>query len=222
MDDQGNILPGSEQVKGNLDLDAVRFGSHLKQSKHRSDRVSEHGPSNTETQPDEPMCDTVNVPATRSVQTRGRRGLPEHGRQRRRAIPRRPSTPVSARSSPSPVRAVPEAVVAPSVEPKVTMALQPQKQTKSFRIDNTAAVEEFLSDRLKRMQQLADKKIAKAWIKGICPKKQAKYPYQNNKQEKSTGKKPEVPAWWPDTEVCRFVEPDHIRREGESLLLCHR
>lgn len=95
----------------------------------------------------------------------------------------------------------------------------PRKQSQSFRIDDTERVVAFLSSRLKRMQQLADKKIAKAWIKGICPKKQAKFPYQNKKGE---GKKdghakasdPEVPGWWPIS-VCRFIEPDHIRREGK-------
>lgn len=167
VDDRGNILPGSEQVNGSLDLDAARIRNQLEQLQHISNRVSEQGASSTETQADEPMCDTVNVPATRSVQTRGRRGLPEHGRQRRRAMPHRPTTPMLARPSSSPERAMPEIVAAPCVERKVTMALQPQKQMKSFRIDNTAAVEEFLRDRLKRMQQLADKKIAKAWIKGI-------------------------------------------------------
>lgn len=99
--------------------------------------------------------------------------------------------------------------------------LRPKKQMKSFRIDDPEKVVGFLSNRLKRMQQLADKKIAKAWIKGICPKKQAKYPYSNNKREQEEGKKPVVPDWWPDVDtVCRFIEPDHIRREG-TLLPCH-
>lgn len=158
------------------------------------------------------MCDTVSVPAT-SGKTGGRRTRAEHGRQRRRAVPPRATTSTPACSSSSPEETMPVVMAAP--EPRVTMALQPQKQMNSFRINDTAAVLDFLSSRLKRMQQLADKKIAKAWIKGICPKKQAKFPYQNNKQEKIDGRKPEVPGWWPATEVCRFVEPDHIRREGE-------
>lgn len=171
----------------------------------------------TETQPDEPTyhARSVNVPTTRSAKTRGRSHIApaEHGRQRGRAVLPRPALPLSACPSPSPETAIPDFAAAASVGPEV--ALPPHKQLKSLRINNTAAVQWFLSSRLKRMQQLADKKIAKAWIKGICPKKQAKFPYQNNKHEKETGEKPAVPAWWPDTEtVCRFVEPDHIRREG--------
>jgi hypothetical protein len=89
----------------------------------------------------------------------------------------------------------------------------------SFPIGDSEKVERFLIDRLKRIQQLADKKIAKAWIKGICPNKQAKFPYQNNKLNE--GEEPVVPGWWPDkVKVCRFVEPDHIKRDGMFLMKC--
>jgi len=67
-------------------------------------------------------------------------------------------------------------------------------------------VEDFLRARLKRMQQLAVKMLAKAWIKGICPKKQGTFPYRNKMKI--------VPAWWPPTSVCPFREPDHIKRSG--------
>lgn len=83
-----------------------------------------------------------------------------------------------------------------------------------MRVDDTDQVVDFLKTRLKRMQQLAVKKIAKAWIKGICPKKQAKFPYQNKKCEEIDGFKPRIPGWWPKS-GCRFTEPDHIKREGE-------
>lgn len=84
----------------------------------------------------------------------------------------------------------------------------------SFRIDSEADVTAYLESRLKRLQQLAGKKIAKAWIKGICPKKQARFPYQNKRKEE-TGELPRIPGWWPQEDgVCRFIEPDHIRREG--------
>lgn len=93
---------------------------------------------------------------------------------------------------------------------------QPKKVSKSLRIDNSEEVCNFLVQRLRKMQQLAVKKIAKAWIKGICPKKQAKFPYQNKKGEETPGFMPRVPGWWPDTSSCRFIEPDHIRRDGKS------
>lgn len=97
--------------------------------------------------------------------------------------------------------------------------IPPRKQHKSFQIQDEQAVKDFLHSRLKGMQQLADKKIAKAWIKSICPKKQANFPYQNKKTG-SDGRvreqPPKVPGWWPDTEACRFIEPDHIKRTGKS------
>jgi len=78
----------------------------------------------------------------------------------------------------------------------------------SITIGDSGTVEHFLRMRLKRMQQLAVKKIAKAWIKGICPKKQGNFPYRNKKKE--------VPGWWPPTNLCPFREPDHIKRSGTS------
>jgi hypothetical protein len=78
-------------------------------------------------------------------------------------------------------------------------------------------VEHFLIDRFQTMQQLAVKRIAKAWIKGICPKKQAFFPYHKKKREREGLEFPpgSIPGWWPDTKLCRFVEPDHIRRDGK-------
>lgn len=72
------------------------------------------------------------------------------------------------------------------------------------------------------MQQLAVKRIAKAWIKGICPKKQATFPYHKKRREREgldhlNDFSGYIPGWWPDTSVCRFVEPDHIKRDGKSL-----
>lgn len=91
---------------------------------------------------------------------------------------------------------------------------------RSFRIDSEADVTAYLKSRLKCLQQLAGKKIAKAWIKGICPKKQARFPYQNQKRKNELGEHPRIPGWWPQEEgVCRFLEPDHIRREGMILFL---
>ena len=85
---------------------------------------------------------------------------------------------------------------------------------KQCRIDDAAAVETFLRQCLKDLQQLVVKAIAKAWIKGICPKKQAKFPYRSNRKSDTTPGPTEVPLWWPPIETCPFVEPDHIDRHG--------
>lgn len=99
-------------------------------------------------------------------------------------------------------------------------ALQPRRRMRTFRLDETETVRSFLSSRLKRMQQLVDKKIAKAWIKGICPKKQAKFPYQNKSRKQDDCHPQEVPGWWPPLSDCRFIEPDHIKRDGKSSGTC--
>lgn len=88
-------------------------------------------------------------------------------------------------------------------------------ETSSFRIDDEEKVKAYLFSRLVHLQQQADKRIAKAWIKGICPKKQARYPYQNNSRK--NGGRHAVPEWWP-TDVCLFKEPDHIGKEGARSL----
>nr|OQO22009.1 hypothetical protein B0A51_11958 [Rachicladosporium sp. CCFEE 5018]OQO22239.1 hypothetical protein B0A51_10725 [Rachicladosporium sp. CCFEE 5018] len=89
------------------------------------------------------------------------------------------------------------------------------------RIDDAAEVENFLRECLKNLQQLVVKAIAKAWIKGICPKKQAKFPYRSNRHNKAdvTVGPATIPPWWPKKQMCPFVEPDHIDR-NERLNLC--
>jgi hypothetical protein len=71
------------------------------------------------------------------------------------------------------------------------------------------------------MQQLTVKRLAKAWIKGICPRKQAVFPY--HKKSKESGERVHVsannPEWWPDEKLCKFIEPDHIKRDGKSTRL---
>lgn len=85
-------------------------------------------------------------------------------------------------------------------------------------ISESYKVEDFLARALRAMQQLAVKRIAKAWIKGICPRKQAVFPY--HKKSKESGERVHVPAnnpeWWPDEKLCKFIEPDHIKRDGKS------
>jgi len=89
---------------------------------------------------------------------------------------------------------------------------------KSLAICESEKVEQLLIDRFQTMQQLAVKRIAKAWIKGICPKKQAFFPYHKKKREREGAEYLPpgcIPGWWPDTKVCRFIEPDHIKRDGK-------
>lgn len=91
----------------------------------------------------------------------------------------------------------------------------------SLMISESSKVEDFLARALRTMQQLAVKRIAKAWIKGICPRKQAVFPY--HKKSKESGERVHVsahnPGWWPSEKLCKFVEPDHIKRDGKST--CH-
>lgn len=87
-------------------------------------------------------------------------------------------------------------------------------------ISESDKVIEILARSLRTMQQLAVKRIAKAWIKGICPRKQAVFPY--HKKSKESGERVHVaannPGWWPDEKDCKFVEPDHIKRDGKPTL----
>ena len=85
---------------------------------------------------------------------------------------------------------------------------------RSFKICEEDEVRAYLAERLQLLQQQADKRIAKAWIKGICPKKQARFPYQNKQRLKETGMGPQIPEWWP-IELCPYTEPDHINKTGE-------
>nr|POE76229.1 uncharacterized protein CFP56_59708 [Quercus suber] len=98
-------------------------------------------------------------------------------------------------------------------------SLKPMRQRK-VRISDHKAVTEFFESRLKDMQQLATKKIAKAWIKGICPRKQALFPYQDSSRRRDS-EDPNIPEWWPRPEFCSFREPDHIKKEGKLASTLH-
>ncbi len=92
----------------------------------------------------------------------------------------------------------------------------PRRQMHSFKISDEKKVGKYLEDRLDALQQQANKQIAKAWIKGICPKKQARYPYQNSIRRAREGLDPEIPVWWPAADtVSEFKEPDHISKPGK-------
>ncbi|KAK5119963.1 hypothetical protein LTR85_007039 [Meristemomyces frigidus] len=94
-------------------------------------------------------------------------------------------------------------------------------QYQGFWMNEEEKVKAFLRDHIEKIHQLSDKKIAKAWIKGICPKKQANFPYQNKQRQKDLGKPPVVPKWWPSVGVCAFIEPDHVTRGPRNDLLLH-
>lgn len=109
--------------------------------------------------------------------------------------------------------------------PPTTLNREPtptNKEAQSFRICEEIKVEKFLRDRLLILQQQALKRIAKAWIKGICPKKQARFPYENKHRFTQTGLGPEIPDYWPPLDVCRFKEPDHIGKKGEPSHLPYK
>jgi hypothetical protein len=89
-----------------------------------------------------------------------------------------------------------------------------------FRLSDEKAVCEYLHDRLLLLQQQAGKRIAKLWIKGICPKKQARYPYRSKQQRQSKETDPLVPEWWP-IDLCSFTEPDHVDKKCKfEEMLC--
>jgi hypothetical protein len=83
---------------------------------------------------------------------------------------------------------------------------------KSFRLSDEEAVCRYLQDRLLLLQQQAGKRIAKLWIKGICPKKQARYPYRSKQRKDSQDTDPLLPEWWP-IDLCKFTEPDHVDKD---------
>lgn len=106
-----------------------------------------------------------------------------------------------------------------TVESRVDSIVQKRPaEMQSLMICDASKVEDFLVRALRTMQQLAVKRIAKAWIKGICPRKQAVFPYNNKKKKRGDGihDTADNPGWWPDESLCVFVEPDHIKRDGKS------
>lgn len=93
----------------------------------------------------------------------------------------------------------------------------------TLHIGNPDEVVHFLKMRFTQIQQLATKVIAKAWIKAICPKKQANFPYVDSNPRADQSQKrrrprhdgpPRIPLFWPDIDLCRHKEPDHTRKTG--------
>ena len=74
-----------------------------------------------------------------------------------------------------------------------------------------AEVQRFYFARFEDMNQSACKVIAKAFVKLVEPKKQARYPYIEGDIK--------APPWWPNTRgesSVRHKEPDHLPKLGVS------
>lgn len=90
-------------------------------------------------------------------------------------------------------------------------------------IGDTEKVLAYYESALKHFQQINCRQIAKAFIKFIEPRKQVKHPYNGGKPPAGAppGQKgdPEKtkPEWWPT--CVQHKEPDHLKKEGESLLI---
>ena len=87
------------------------------------------------------------------------------------------------------------------------------KRWDTIRLSDTESVRVALWDRLLLLQQQVLKRIAKAWIKALCPKKQARYPYRSKQQREEPGVEPDIPEWW-NIDVCAHIEPDHVDKDG--------
>lgn len=87
-----------------------------------------------------------------------------------------------------------------------------------LRPDDSESIAGFLRDRLELLQQQALKRLAKAWIKAICPKKQARFPYKSKHQTDDPNWEQKRPDWWPPLRECEYTEPDHIDKLGRFQL----
>lgn len=93
------------------------------------------------------------------------------------------------------------------------VVLQEEVEYKGLDITNEEEVNTFFETRLRQMQQLVCKVVAKCWIKVIEPKKQSNFPYNRGEESK--------PSWWPAN--ARHKEPDHLMKPGMIFLsLCIR
>jgi hypothetical protein len=89
-----------------------------------------------------------------------------------------------------------------------------RKKMIRLRPDDTEGIVAYLKERLELLQQQALKRIAKSWIKGICPKKQARFPYKTKQQKDGSDSELNIPDWWP-IEACPYTEPDHVDKQGK-------
>lgn len=69
---------------------------------------------------------------------------------------------------------------------------------------------------LSEIKQTGCKTVAKAWIKAICPQKQAKWPYKCRKYKE--GQVVKAPFW---PENVPYNEPDHLDKAGKERSSSH-
>ncbi|KAK0265123.1 hypothetical protein LTS16_016212 [Friedmanniomyces endolithicus] len=126
------------------------------------------------------------------------------------------------------------------VEDDAPVSELPRMQT--FWMHESTKVEACMVSRIEALQQLSGKKVSKDWIKAICPRKQARFPYSRGPKKKPAVKdtmenkfeehlnsdtdaeeddRAGVPQWWPDTKVCPWKEPDHVRKHERNGLMLH-
>jgi hypothetical protein len=87
------------------------------------------------------------------------------------------------------------------------VVLEEKVEYKGLDITNEEEVNTFFETRLRQMQQLVCKVVAKCWIKVIEPKKQSNFPYNRGEESK--------PSWWPPN--ARHKEPDHLMKPGKKF-----
>ncbi|PGH32332.1 hypothetical protein GX50_04869 [[Emmonsia] crescens] len=79
----------------------------------------------------------------------------------------------------------------------------------------------YYAESFKAFQQINCRQIAKAYIKLIEPRKQAKHPYNGGKAGPGETRDPEKtkPEWWPADVIHK--EPDHLKKIPRVKLLIH-
>ncbi|KLJ08962.1 hypothetical protein EMPG_15608 [Blastomyces silverae] len=79
----------------------------------------------------------------------------------------------------------------------------------------------YYAEAFKAFQQINCRQVAKAYIKLIEPRKQAKHPYNGGKAAPGETRDPEKtkPEWWPADVIHK--EPDHLKKIPRVKLLIH-
>ncbi|KAL1970407.1 hypothetical protein VTN77DRAFT_5568 [Rasamsonia byssochlamydoides] len=93
---------------------------------------------------------------------------------------------------------------------------------RTIKLQNRDELLAYYVDAFHALQQTNCRLIAKAFVKAVEPKKQARYPYNGGKKgPDGTGGDPELtkPAWWPVGVTHR--EPGHLKKPERVRLLIH-
>lgn len=98
----------------------------------------------------------------------------------------------------------------------------PCNPTKAIRVGDQAAMLTYYESAFHALQQTNCRMLAKAFVKAVEPRKQARYPYNGGKGPDGQKGDPEStkPSWWPDGVTHR--EPDHLKKPGPSTACCLR